>query len=212
MINLLKTELPQNYGITRPNIRLNTRIASGRIEEGDYVSCKSCKRETCNQKIMIVDAENYNITIVEHEDYVCQFNGKVFANGGRCDYLLFDDRLHKLVFCELGCYSEEYVEKKKAVAHKQVTESLQRLLDKPSGVNVVSSFRERQLVFFRRDPNLQSQTFPARGDVSRNFQAFINNPATTSAYLEADEKVKDCYGNSIDVKFVIVNYPSPYRW
>ena len=71
MINLLKTELPQNYGITRPNIRLNTRIASGRIEEGDHVSCKSCKRETCSQKIMIVDAENYNLTNIENEDYVC---------------------------------------------------------------------------------------------------------------------------------------------
>ena len=47
--------------------------------------------------------------------------------------------------------------------------------------------------------------FPERGDVCKNLQAFVANPATSSARLEADEIVND-----IPVKFVIVNYPNIY--
>ena len=108
----------------------------------------------------------------------------------------------------MGCYSEEYFMKKKAEVHKQTTDSIVRLLNRPSGLNFVNLFREKQLIFFRRDSSLNEHSIsPERGDVSKNTQAFVTNPATSSARLEVNEIV-----NNIPVKFIIVNYPNVYSW
>ena len=110
----------------------------------------------------------------------------------------------------MGCYSEEYLMKKKAKVHKQTTDSIVRLLNRPSGRDFVNRFHEKQLIFFRRDRYFsmnEHSISPERGDVSKNIQAFVTNPATSSVRLEANEIVND-----IPVKFIIVNYPNVYNW
>ena len=153
---------------------------------------------------MRIDAGENSLIIVDYETYVNQFNGRQIAKGGRCDATYNQ----KIIFCDMGCYSEEYLMKKRAKVHKQTRDSIIRLLNRPSGLAFINLFREKQLIFFRRDSSMNEHPiFPERGDVCKNLQAFVANPATSSARLEADEIVND-----IPVKFVIVNYPNIYNW
>ena len=121
---LLKDDLPHAYGLTRPNVTLSYSDKTGTFELGDQVACHNCKqkfpeRNGCNEKTMKVDAADNTITVIEYEDYINQFNGKNYANGGHCDLLMFDADNHKVIFCDLGCYSEKYVEKKRIKSHQQ---------------------------------------------------------------------------------------------
>ncbi len=211
---LLKENLPQAYGLTRPTVTLNYNNKSGVFELGDQVACKNCKtrfleRKGCNEKTMKVNAVDNTITVVEHEEYMNQFNGKQYAKGGHCDFLMFDANNHKVVFCDLGCYSEEHVEKKRIKAHQQVCDSLVRFLRKPCGKTFIDQFGEKVLIFGRRDPAVDPREVytPERGNVKGNMQAFLKNPISMPKYAISAEVVED-----VNVNFVIVNYPEAYVW
>lgn len=215
MINkLLKEELPKDYDITRGDISLTTYNAKGIFQKADVAACQSCKTKradysNCNETIMKIDTNNQNLIIVENEQYLKQFDGKLIAKGGRCDLLIFDDTYkNKIMFCDMSCNSQKYFESKKAKVRQQTTDSMVRFLNKPSGLAFVNQFSEKQLVFFRRDSALiQNATSPQRGDVIQNMQAFITGPADTSEYIESNESI-----NETPVKFIIVNYPNTYNW
>ena len=139
--NLLQKTLPSEYGISgRNNIHIPIRIATGLIEQGDKIACESCKarfydRATCNEIVMKIDAGENSLIIVNYETYVNQFNGRQIAKGRRCDLLLCDATYNqKIIFCDMGCYSEEYLMKKRADVHKQTIDSIIRLLNRPSGL------------------------------------------------------------------------------
>lgn len=212
---LLKQDLPKAYGIQRQNIRLSLRQETGIFELGDTVACHSCKRsfadrKACNERCMRVDATDTTITVVEHEDYIKQFNGSRFANGGTCDLLMFDVEKHrKIVFCDLGCYSEKYVAKKHAKSHQQVCNSMSRILKQKCGQTFINQFSEKILIFGRRDPNIDSAKalVPARDNVRGNMQSFIATPFSKAKYAVTHEVVED-----IKVSFMVVNYPEPYIW
>lgn len=212
---LLKEDLPQAYGLTRPHVTLSCDSKTGIFELGDQVACRKCKsrwpdRNECNERVMKIDATDNTITIVDYEEYMNQFNGKQYANGGRCDLMMFDDAdKHKVVFCDLGCYSEEHVEKKRIKSYQQVCDSLTRFLRKPCGKSFIDQFGEKVLIFGRRDPavKLDETPEPKRGDAKGNMQAFLTNPVSKSKYAVSAEVVE---GENVD--FVIVNYPEPYVW
>lgn len=213
--NLLKNTLLEDYGITRrSNITLTTHTVTGIFQKCDPAACSSCKakiadRANCDEMVMTINAGNNNLIIVEHEEYVKQFEGRKIATGGRCDLLICDDTYsNKIMFCELGCYVEKYFDQKKAKAHKQTSDSITRLLKSSSGSTFVNQFKEKELVFFRRDPAIKdSFIMPQRGETAHNMQAFNTTPAASSAYIVSDEKI-----NEIPVKFIIVNYPNTYNW
>lgn len=211
---LLKKDLPQAYGLTRPNVTLNCHSETGMFELGDQVVCQNCKqkfpeRNGCNEKTMKINAAENTITVVEYEDYINQFNGRNYANGGRCDLMMFDADDHKISFCDLGCYSEEHVEKKRNKSHQQVSDSLARFLRQPCGQTFINQFGEKVLIFGRRDPavNPHVAPVPVRGNVRRNMQAFLTNPFSKPKYAVSAEVVE-----GVNVNFVIVNYPETYVW
>jgi len=211
---LLKEDLPQAYGLTRTHVTLDYNYKTGTFELGDQVACQNCKqkfpeRNGCNEKTMKVDAAGSTITLVEYEEYMNQFNGKNYANGGRCDLLMFDTDNHKVIFCDLGCYSEEHVEKKQKKSHQQVCDSLARFLRKPCGKTFIDQFSEKVLIFGRRDPAVNPHTVhdPIRGNARRNIQAFLTTPFSKPKYAVSTEVV-----DGVNVDFVIVNYPEPYDW
>lgn len=212
---LLKHDLPHAYGLQRSNVLLTHRQETGIIELGDQVACKSCKmtfsdRNACNETVIKIDAADETITIVNHEDYIKQFNGKPFATGGTCDLLMFDGDNHKkVVFCDLGCYSEKYVVKKQKDSHKQVSNSISRFLKQPCGRSFIHQFSEKILMFGRRDPNINPEKtpLPARGDVIGSMRSFIVTPFSKSKYAISHEVVE-----GVDVSFIIVNFPEPYIW
>lgn len=211
---LLKNDLPQAYGLTRSNVTLNYHSETGTFELGDQVACQNCKqkfpdRNGCNEKTMKIDTADNTITVVEYEDYINQFNGRNYAKGGRCDLMMFDDDDHKVSFCDLGCYSEEYVEKKQNKSHQQVRDSLARFLRQPCGRTFINQFDEKVLIFGRRDPAVDPQAVytPVRGNVKGNMQAFLKNPISMPKYAISAEVVE-----GVNVDFVIVNYPETYVW
>lgn len=211
---LLKEDLPQAYGLTRAHVTLNYSDKTGTFEFGDKVACQNCKqkfpeRGGCNEKTMKVDAADNTITVVEYEDYMNQFNGKQYAIGGRCDMMIFDEKGHKVVFCDLGCYSERYVEQKQKRSHLQARDSLARFLRKPCGKTFIEQFNEKVLIFGRRDPAVEPNAVytPIRGEVKRNIQAFLKNPISMPKYVISSEVVE-----GENVNFIIVNYPETYVW
>ena len=210
---LLKNDLPQAYGLTRPNVQLRYKCLSGQFELGDEKACARCEtrhRDECNLKMMRINASNYVVTVVEHEDYINQFNGKQLGKGKRCDYLMYDmETHHKIAFCDLGCYSEQYVQLKQEVAHRQVCDSLKRFLDKPCGKEFIDRFTEKILIFGRRDRAIATaeKTQLSRGNVKGNMQIFLTNPISKSKILESKEIIGET-----NVTFLIVNYPESYVW
>lgn len=211
---LLKEDLPHAYGLTRPNVSLSYSDITGTFELGDSVACQRCKqmfpeRNRCNEKTMKVDAAGNTITVVEYENYINQFNGRNYAQGGRCDLMMFDANNHKVIFCDLGCYSEEHVEKKRIKSHQQVCDSLTRFLRKSDGKTFINQFNEKALIFGRRDPAVDSSAVytPMRGNVKGNMQAFLKNPISMPKYVVSSEIVE-----GVSVSFVIVNYPETYVW
>lgn len=211
---LLKEDLPHAYGLTRPNVTLSYSDITGTFELGDPVACRRCKqkfpkRNGCNEKTMKVDAAGNTITVVEYENYINQFNGRNYANGGRCDLMMFDANNHKVIFCDLGCYSEEHVEKKQIKSHQQVCDSLARFLRKPCGKTFIDQFNEKVLIFGRRDPAVDPNAVyvPMRGNVKENMQAFLKNPISMPKYIVSSEIVE-----GVNISFVIVNYPETYIW
>ncbi len=211
---LLKDDLPHAYGLTRPNVTLSYSDKTGTFEIGDQDACQNCKqkfpeRSGCNEKTIKVNATGNTITVVEYEDYINQFNGRIYANGGRCDLLMFDADNHKVIFCDLGCYSEEHVEKKRIKSHQQVCDSLARFLRKPCGKTFIDQFKEKVLIFGRRDPAVDSNAVyaPVRGNVKGNMQAFLKNPISMPKYAVSTEVVE-----GVNISFIIVNYPETYVW
>jgi hypothetical protein len=156
-----------------------------------------------------IEKISHAITLVEYEEYMNQFNGKNYANGGRCDLLMFDADNHKVIFCDLGCYSEKHVEKKRMKSYQQVCDSLARFLHKPCGKTFIDQFGEKVLIFGRRDPAVDPREVhtPERGNVKGNMQAFLKNPISMPKYAISAEVVED-----VNVNFVIVNYPEAYVW
>ncbi len=208
---LLKKDLPQAYGLTRPEVLLQYSQFSGTFELGDSKPCSDCEmpqRNDCNLKMMRINASNYVVTVVEHENYVNQFNGRRFAEGKRCDYMMFDEQTqHKIAFCDLTCDSEKHVLKKQELVHKQVCDSLKRFLDKPCGKEFIDGFTEKILIFGRRDRGVDSAEKPIKGNVKGNMQVFLTNPFSKSKILESKEVIGET-----NVTFLIVNYPKSYVW
>ena len=212
---LLKQDLPKAYGFQRQNVSLRHRQETGIFELGDTVACDSCKRsfanrKACNERCMRVDATDTTITVVEHEDYIKQFNGSRFATGGTCDLLMFDVEKHrKVVFCDLGCYSEQFVAKKQKKSHQQVCNSMSRLLKQKCGQTFINQFSEKILIFGRRDPIVDPAKVPvpSRDNVRGNMQSFIATPFSNAKYAVSHEVVE-----GIKVSFMVVNYPEPYIW
>lgn len=212
---LLRQDLPHAYNLQRRVVLLTHRQETGIFELGDQVACTRCKtrfadRNACNEKVMKIDATGTTVTVVDHEDYIVQFNGSRFAEGGTCDLLMFDGaNRRKVVFCDLACYSEEYVEKKQTKAHRQVCNSMSRFLKQPCGQAFINQFAEKILIFGRRDPNINpaNTLVPARGNVRGNMQSFIVTPFSKPKYAVSQEVVE-----GITVSFMVVNYPEPYIW
>lgn len=214
---LLKDVLPRAYGLGRKNVQLSIWQATNIFELGDQVACKQCHRSgnfqvrnNCNEHVMKIVAHNITITIVEHEDYIKQFNGTQFGKGGTCDYMMFDAENHKkIVFCDLGCYSEEYVVKKHMKSRRQVYNSLMRFMNQDCGRDFINQFGEIALIFGRRDPAVNPNIIPtiSRGNVIGNMQAFLTNPFNKRKYAVSTEFI-----DGKEVCFIIINYPEPYIW
>jgi hypothetical protein len=204
---LLKDKLPHAYGVAILGITLTYKEETGVFELGDKKPCLECKKIGCNEKMMKVDSADNIITVVEYEDYLNQFKKQDYGKGRRCDYMMFDANDHKVVFCDLGCYSEKYVEKKRNKTYLQTSDSLKRFLHKPCGKDFIDKFNEKVLIFGRRNLDGCTKSVPKRGDAQGNMLSFMMTPMNTSKHDVSKDVVE-----GVEVSFIIVNYPNSYVW
>lgn len=189
----------------------------------DPRACDPCQgrrpeRADCNREILKVDNRGEGIALVEYEQYITQYTRLNRKNGERCDILMTDSGMgrRKIVFCDLCCYSEKYVEPnagkfpegKRAKAYRQMERSIETLIQEPiTAVNLLK-YQEKICLFAWRDYNVpDSPVRAAHGNVRANVQAF----GTTASNLAAATTTHHQKMGQ-DFTFMQVKYPSVYLW
>ena len=172
-------------------------------------------RAGCNNEILKVNNNGEEIALVSYEQYIEQFDQIV---GDRCDLLITDSGMEKkkIVFCDLCCYSEAFVEPntgkypqgKRAKARQQMERSIDALINQHvTAVNLLT-YHEKVCLFAWRDYDVPDVPVMAtRGNARSNVLAFsstVSNMATTTTTHH--QKVGH------DFTFMQVKYPTEYNW
>ncbi len=218
---VLQQTMPQEYGLARKNVAVSISNLTGSFSLKDEQRCAQCKTKQtipCTEEVMLITANNQQVTLVDNEAYVNQFNGTGLGTGRRCDYLLLDDNTnYKLAFCDLSCAKEDTVEPNPNRTHlpegkrekciQQLTASIKRFTSRDSTKAYIENFTQKHCIFGWKDPFvMDNQKIPGHGDTEANMQIFgmatSNNPLLL-ATIEID---------GISFTYYQVKYPSVYKW
>lgn len=220
LVYLLKNSVPKEHGKDPARIVVPAVEKNGLFTLTDPKSCTRCRqlpdrayRKDCDNVILNVDTQGKQIVLVHYEEYISQFP-KVQDN--RCDYLMTETGVEhdKIVFCDLCCYEEKYVnpnggqhpEGKRAYARHQMEQSIKALVsDLQACVNILT-YPERVCLFAWRDYDMP-ETVPEHGVAEANMGAF-----NLTASYRAAETFSDVVIGDSAFKFVQVKHPTVYRW
>jgi hypothetical protein len=188
----------------------------------DTKSCSICQgnpknkdRSDCNREILKINNNGIKLNIVNYEKYINQFN----LDTNKCDYIITESgKIHeKIVFCELTCSNEVYVEPnegiypegKRARARKQLTESLKHfVLQQKITEQYLLTFPKKICIFGWRDYEAIKNTID--NEINRNLenmQIFKTMSNLISNDIQISEEIMD-YG----FKFIQIKYPTEYNW
>ena len=192
----------------------------------DAKSCYSChqspkraNRLGCNEEMLKVDNGGVEIAVVRFEHYMLQFKNVFPAHQEQCDIIMADSGVghDKIVFCELCCYEEKYVEPnagsyipqgKRAKARQQMQKSIAVLISDSFTAAHFLSYPKKVCLFAWRDFSIpETPVAPSRGDARANMQVFgsvvSNMTAQTTSHCQIMEH---------GFTFLQVKYPSVYKW
>jgi len=223
---ILGQVFPIEYGIDPDTICVPIHRYNEPFSESDIKTCDSCKnnpkrvnRTNCNREILKVDNKGKEVAVVEYEKYIAQFERKRVSAGDRCDLIMADsgtDR-RKIVFCDLCCYEEKYVEPnagkkypegKRAKARQQMERSIEKLIQESTTAVNLLTYSEKVCLFAWRDYDVPDVPVMAtRGNARSNVQAFgsvaSNMASTTTSHYQK-------LGH--EFIFMQIKYPSVYKW
>lgn len=171
----------------------------------DIKSCLACHqmptrvdRKDCNEEILKINNNGVVIDVVRFEQFINQF--AELKDYQRCDLVMADsgDEHKKIVFCDLCCYEEKYVEPnngaypegKRAKARQQMKQSVKLLISNSSTTAVnLFTYAEKVCLFAWRDYNssMNEPIVHERGNVLSNMQSFIHVPSTSAKQLHWEE-------------------------
>lgn len=106
-------------------------VMRGRFGLADEISCRDCSSLTryfyvsCTDRIVLRVISNYDVHVVNLEKVFQSSGNEDLMRGGCCDYLLYSDT--RLVLADLSCSRPNYVEKKRATAYRQTSDSIDKL-------------------------------------------------------------------------------------
>lgn len=106
-------------------------VMRGRFGLADEISCRDCSSLTryfyvsCTDRIVLRVISNYDVHVVNLEKVFQSSGNEDLMQGGCCDYLLYSD--NRLVLADLSCSRPNYVEKKRATAYRQTSDSIDKL-------------------------------------------------------------------------------------
>lgn len=223
--SVLALIFPIEYGINPASIQVPIVRHNAPFSVSDTKACEPCQanpqrayRAGCNHEILKVNNNGEEIAIVSYERYIAQYDQRGKDMGERCDLLMTNSGMEqkKIVFCDLCCYSEKYVEPntgrypqgKRAKARQQMERSIDVLINKHNTSAFLLTYHEKICLFAWRDYNVPDVPVMAtRGNARSNVQAFgstISNMATTTTTHH--QKVGH------DFTFMQVKYPTAYNW
>jgi len=220
--NILGQIFPTEYGVNPASIHVPIVRRNAPFSVSDPKACVPCQanpqrayRAGCNHEILRVNNNGEEIAVVSYEQYIAQYGQNI---GERCDLLMTDSGMErrKIVFCDLCCYSEAFVESntgrypqgKRAKARQQMERSIDALINQyVTAVNLLT-YHEKVCLFAWRDYDVPDVPVMAtRGNARSNVQAFgstVSNMATTTTTHH--QKVGH------DFTFMQVKYPTEYNW
>lgn len=218
---------PVEHGLSPKDISVTITIHDTPFALSDDKSCDVCQsspkmsyRKECNREILKVDNNGETIEVVNFEQYLSQYEKIGAFVGERCDYLMTDAGMErkKIVFCELCCYSEKFVEPnegnaypqgKRAKVYQQMEKSIETLVQQSTTAVNLLTYGERCCLFAWRDYDVPDiPVMAARGDARSNMLAFGSTTASQMAKSTTSHEKRMGY-NFI---FKQVKYPSTYLW
>lgn len=225
IVQLLQEYLPNNYGADIAHVSVPVSVKIGAFVLSDRRACVDCHlqptridRSNCDEGILKIESNGQEVTVVNFEEYISQFDGTSANIRKRCDYLLFDDTENhrKIVFCDLTCSDNKWVEPnigkysegKRAKAKKQMVASVETLLNVPLLDHAILTFAEKVCLFGWREygvPEVPVTT--ERHNAIRNMQVFMTTPSSMARQLRQEIEILE-HGFS----FIQQRYPNIYNW
>ena len=224
---ILGRMFPIEHGLSPDDILLPVTRYSTPFTQSDPNACNPCQanpnradRVGCSREILRVNNNGNEIAVVDYEQYITQFDRTPVNAGERCDLLMTDsgDARQKIVFCDLCCYEEKYVEPndgnrfpegKRAKARRQMERTLDLLVCEPTttAVNILT-YHEKVCLFAWRDYDVpDSPVTPRRGDARANVQVFSSTVSNLAATTTSHHQKM-----GHDFTFMQVKYPTDYNW
>ncbi len=228
----LKYTLPQYYGLNPQTVVVNLSRHHTPFTEVDLKACNAAQAKNypegvfnkfeqickpCEKIVLSVNNNNQDITVVQFEDYVNSLPAKIIDRQKRCDLLMTDGEIHhKIVFCDLCCYDDYYIEPnngnqypegKRAEARKKMAASVEMLLGMPLLEHYILTFGEKICLFAYRSYSTQQPTMAQRGKAEANMQAMLTTASSVSGQIVSQDNVMNH-----NFTFVQNKYPSVYQW
>ena len=223
---LLKESFPVLYGLNPDKVSVPIQIKDIPFVLSDPKTCFDCQtnpsradRIYCNREILKVNNNDTSINVVWFEDYIQQFKNTRANVKDRCDVILTDNGVNhtKIVFCDLCCYEEKYVEPndgnsypqgKRAKARQQMEKSIEVLIQESvTAVNLLT-YPEKVCLFAWRDYSVPNTPVRAeRGNPLSNMQAMITSPSSMATHTTTHHQQLG-YGFT----FMQIKYPAVYSF
>ena len=222
--SLLRDIFPVQYGLIGA-VNVPIRRHNSPFVCSDKNSCNSChanphraNRMHCNEEILKVNNNGKEIAVVEFEKYISQFENTNANIKDRCDLLMSDSGMghEKIVFCELCCYEEKFVEPndgmfpmgKRAKARQQMERSIKVLLEESTTAVNMLTYPEKVCLFAWRDYDVPDTHVAAKHrDARANVQVF---GASISNLAIQTTTHQQRLGHNFT--FMQIKYPSVYHW
>lgn len=182
----------------------------------DEEACNQCpvfKKINCaNQEIVQVNCGDVPVEVINIEEIIKSFSN----NASSCDFLMTEENSlirNQLVFCELTCSQEKYVDPytndkgkqigKRAKAENQLKKSVISIMNLSDDCrNYIVEFPKRVCLFAWKDTLSNTEK-----NVKDNMQIFIKTPSSMAKTLTKHESILDC-----DFTFVEIRYPTIFNW
>ncbi len=223
--SLLKKIFPVQYGLPIDSVVVPIRRYNSPFTCSDEKSCVSCLsnpereyRRECNKEILKVNNNGTEIAVIEFEKYIAQFEKTTANVKDRCDLIMSDGGMEhkKIVFCDLCCYEEMYVEPnngkypmgKRAKSRQQMESSIEVLLQESTTAVNLLTYPEKVCLFAWRDYDVPDTHVAAQPRNARaNVQAFRTSISNLAVQKTTHQQ---CMGHNFT--FMQVKYPSVYNW
>lgn len=223
---MLKNAFPVEFGLRPDEVVVCKTTYNKPFTLSDKKACKACKtnpkrilQQDCNEEILKVDNNGLAIDVIAFEEYIEQFVGTAANVTDRCDYILTDNGpVHnKIVFCDLCCHEEKYVEPntgnaypqgKRAKARQQMQRSVEVLLQESlTKVNLLT-YPEKVFLFAWREYGVPAIPVVAeRGNAIDNIGAMM---MTASHFSKQTTTHHHKAGHGFT--FMQIKHPSVYIW